>query len=68
MAGQHGDQRVTTLNLPVVEGDAERGLLLIRGSVPGPSGGIVFVRNSVKGGPVVAAAAAGAAAESGETP
>lgn len=49
MAGQHGAQRTTTLNLEVVEGDAERGLLLIKGSVPGPSGGIVFVRNAVKG-------------------
>ncbi|MGH8999194.1 MAG: 50S ribosomal protein L3 [Acidimicrobiia bacterium] len=49
MAGQHGDTRVTTLNLEVVEGDAERGLLLIRGAVPGPSGGLVFVRNATKG-------------------
>jgi len=39
---------VTTLNLEVVEADAERGLLLIRGSVPGPSGSLVFVRNAVK--------------------
>jgi large subunit ribosomal protein L3 len=49
MAGQHGDARVTTLNLEVVEGDAERGLLLVKGAVPGPSGGLVFVRNAVKG-------------------
>ena len=48
MAGQYGGARVTTLNLEVVEGDAERGLLLIRGSVPGPNGGLVFVRNAVK--------------------
>ena len=52
MAGQHGNRSVTTLNLEVVEGDAERGLLLIRGSVPGPAGGLVFVRNAVKSGPV----------------
>ena len=52
MAGQHGNERTTTLNLEVVEGDAERGLLLVRGSVPGPNGGLVFVRNAVKG-PVV---------------
>ena len=52
MAGQHGHRSVTTLNLEVVEGDAERGLLLIRGSVPGPTGGLVFVRNAVKGPPV----------------
>ena len=49
MAGQHGDSRVTTLNLEVVEGDAERGLLLLKGAVPGPTGGLVFVRNAVKG-------------------
>jgi large subunit ribosomal protein L3 len=48
MAGQMGSERVTTLNLEVVEGDAERGLLLIRGSVPGPTGSLVFVRNAVK--------------------
>jgi large subunit ribosomal protein L3 len=51
MPGQTGAERVTTLNLEVVEGDAERGLLLIKGSVPGPTGGVVFVRNAVKGGP-----------------
>ena len=39
MAGQHGSERVTTLNLEVVEGDAERGLLLVKGAVPGPNGG-----------------------------
>jgi large subunit ribosomal protein L3 len=49
MAGQHGDARVTTLNLEVVQGDAERGLLLVKGAVPGPTGGLVFVRNAVKG-------------------
>ncbi|HET9728136.1 MAG TPA: 50S ribosomal protein L3 [Acidimicrobiia bacterium] len=48
MAGQYGNQRVTTLNLEVVEGDAERNLLLIKGAVPGPAGGLVFVRNAVK--------------------
>jgi len=48
MAGQYGNSRITTLNLEVVEGDAERNLLLVRGAVPGPSGGLVFVRNAVK--------------------
>jgi len=48
MAGQHGNSRITTLNLVVVEGDAERNLLLVRGAVPGPAGGLVFVRNAVK--------------------
>jgi len=54
MAGRMGHERVTTLNLQVVQGDAERGLLLIKGSVPGPTGGIVLVRNGVKqnGAPV----------------
>lgn len=50
MAGQYGNQRITTLNLEVVEGDAERGLLLVKGAIPGPSGGLVFVRAAVKAG------------------
>ena len=50
MAGQYGNTRVTTLEPEVVEGDAERGLLLIRGAVPGASGSLVFVRNAVKSG------------------
>jgi large subunit ribosomal protein L3 len=58
MAGQHGSRTVTTLNLEVVEGDAERGLLLLKGSVPGPNGGLVFIRNAVKGGPARPAPAA----------
>jgi large subunit ribosomal protein L3 len=49
MPGQHGGRSVTTLNLEVVEGDAERGLLLLKGSVPGPAGGLVFVRDAIKG-------------------
>ena len=48
MAGRLGGQKVTTLNLVVVEADAERDLLLVRGSVPGPNGGLVLVRNAVK--------------------
>ena len=49
MAGHLGHEQVTTLNLEVVEADAERGILLVRGSVPGPNGGVVIVRNAVKG-------------------
>jgi len=49
MAGQMGNEQVTTLNLEIVEADLERGLLLIKGSVPGPNGGVVIVRNAVKG-------------------
>ena len=48
MAGRLGHERVTTLNLTVHAVDAERGLLLIRGAVPGPSGGLVLVRTAVK--------------------
>jgi large subunit ribosomal protein L3 len=50
MAGHMGHEKVTTLNLEVVQADAERGLLLIRGSIPGPNGGVVIVRDAVKGG------------------
>jgi len=50
MAGQHGNVRTTTLNLEVIESDPERNLLLVRGSVPGPNGGLVFVRDGVKAG------------------
>ncbi len=49
MAGQLGDQRVTTLNLEVVQADAERELLLLKGAVPGPRGGVVLIRSAVKG-------------------
>jgi len=48
MAGQKGNARTTTLNLEVVEGDAERGLLLVKGSVPGANGSLIFIRNAVK--------------------
>ncbi len=48
MAGQMGNERVTVLNLEVVESDPERNLLLLRGAVPGPRGGLVMVRSSVK--------------------
>src|SRR5436305_6979841 len=50
MAGQMGNQKVTTLNLQVVQADAERDLLLVKGAVPGPRGAIVLIRNAVKGG------------------
>jgi large subunit ribosomal protein L3 len=48
MAGQMGDERVTTQNLEIVRVDEERNLLLIKGAVPGASGGAVMVRPSVK--------------------
>jgi large subunit ribosomal protein L3 len=48
MSGHMGHQQVTTLNLEVVESDPERKLLIVKGSVPGPNGGVVIVRNAVK--------------------
>ena len=49
MPGRMGSEKVTTLNLEVVKIDAEAGLLLLRGAVPGPKGGLVLIRNAVKG-------------------
>ena len=49
MAGRMGGERVTVLNLTVHAVDAEKGLLLVKGAVPGARGRIVFVRNAVKG-------------------
>jgi large subunit ribosomal protein L3 len=48
MAGRSGHESVTTLNLEVVSADLERNLLLVKGAVPGPNGGVVIVRNAVK--------------------
>lgn len=49
MAGRMGGERVTVLNLRIHSVDAEKGLLLVKGAVPGARGRIVFVRNAVKG-------------------
>jgi len=49
MAGRMGNERTTVLNLTVHAVDAEKGLLLVKGAVPGPRGRIVFVRDAVKG-------------------
>jgi large subunit ribosomal protein L3 len=51
MAGRLGGARTTVQNVPVHGVDAERGLLLIKGAVPGPNGGVVLVRTAVKGAP-----------------
>ena len=48
MAGHLGVERITTLNLEVAAVDAEKGLLMIKGSVPGAPGGYVRVRDAVK--------------------
>jgi large subunit ribosomal protein L3 len=50
MAGHMGHERVTTMNLVVVEADAERQLILVKGAVPGPRGSLVVIREAVKGG------------------
>ena len=49
MAGRMGNVRQTTQNLTVHAVDAERGLLLVKGAVPGPKGGVVLVRTAAKG-------------------
>lgn len=48
MAGHMGDVRVTTQNLEVVSTDADRGLILLRGAVPGSKGSWIYVRDAVK--------------------
>jgi large subunit ribosomal protein L3 len=48
MAGHLGVERVTTLNLKVVQTDVERGLILVEGAVPGAKGGWITVRDAVK--------------------
>ena len=47
-AGQMGNEQVTVLNLDVVKVDTELGLIAVRGAIPGPKGGVVFVKNTVK--------------------
>ncbi|MEO1266379.1 MAG: 50S ribosomal protein L3 [Pseudomonadota bacterium] len=48
MAGHYGNERVTTQNLEVVQTDPDRGLVMIKGAVPGSKGGWVMIRDSVK--------------------
>jgi len=50
MSGRMGNDRVTTQNLSVHKVDAENGLLLIKGAIPGRKGGLVIVKSAVKGG------------------
>ncbi|WP_084074161.1 50S ribosomal protein L3 [Demequina sp. NBRC 110052] len=49
MAGRMGNERKTVQNLTIHSVDAEKGLLLVKGAVPGNKGGVVLVRNAVKG-------------------
>ena len=67
MAGHLGDERITTLNLEVAAVDVEKGLLMVRGAVPGGKNGWVLVRDAIKkarhaDAPYPAALLAGAAA------
>ena len=48
MSGHMGDERVTTQNLEVIRIDLERNLILVKGAVPGATGGTVMIRPSVK--------------------
>ena len=48
MAGRMGHVRATTTGLTVQKVDTERGLLLIKGAVPGPKGGLLFIRTANK--------------------
>jgi large subunit ribosomal protein L3 len=50
MAGRMGHVKVTTQNLTVHRVDAEDGLILLKGAVPGPKGGVVFLKTAAKGG------------------
>jgi large subunit ribosomal protein L3 len=49
MAGRMGSENVTTQNISVHAVDTERGLILLKGAVPGPKGGLVLIRNAAKG-------------------
>ena len=49
MAGRMGNEKVTTQNVTVHAIDTERGLILLKGAVPGPKGGLVLIRNAAKG-------------------
>ncbi len=46
--GRMGNERVTVQNLEIVRVDADRNLLLIKGAVPGPKGGLLFIKETVK--------------------
>ncbi|HVL88795.1 MAG TPA: 50S ribosomal protein L3, partial [Actinomycetota bacterium] len=48
LAGRLGHERVTIMSLEVVETDTDKGLLLIKGAIPGPKGSVVMIRSAVK--------------------
>lgn len=49
MAGQYGNEKVTIQNLEIAKVDVERNLLLVKGAIPGPKGGLVTIHTAVKG-------------------
>ena len=55
-AGQMGNEQVTIENLEVVKVDAELNMIVIRGAIPGPKGGLVYIRNTVKNNKVASGA------------
>ncbi len=55
MAGRMGGKKVSVQGLEVIDADPEKNLLVVKGSVPGPNGGLLVLRRSVKGGGKVAA-------------
>ena len=59
MPGHMGAEQVTVQNLDVVKVDAELNLIAVCGAIPGPKGGIVVLKNTVKNNKVKTAAAAG---------
>ena len=56
-AGQMGNEQVTVQNLEVVKVDAELNMIVIRGAIPGPKGGLVYLHNTVKNNKVKQAGA-----------
>ena len=48
LPGRMGAEQVTVMNLDVVKVDAENNMIAVRGAIPGPKGGLVFIRNTVK--------------------
>lgn len=48
MSGQHGNSRITVQNLEILRVDTEKGLLYVKGAVPGPNGGLLYLRTAKK--------------------
>ena len=48
LAGHLGDEKVTIQNLDIIKIDAEKNIIAIKGAIPGPKGGLVIIKNSVK--------------------